>query len=165
MAITKKILIISVLSTLSFSNAQGMFYSNSDEDSNEKSDEDKEDSTTDLHIAVKEDNIEKIKKLLEANVDVNSQTNIRMTPLHWAAATNKDKSVQVLLDAGGDPRLIDKALGLTPLDYALGARYYNIVQIFLTWMQKNLTPEEYEENRSYIEAVMKKQQQDQKPIA
>jgi len=50
------------------------------------------------------------------------------TPLHWAAALNREKLAKLLLEKGADPNIL-AGTGLTPLDVAEQARAEGIVKL------------------------------------
>lgn len=107
---------------------------------------------TPLHAAALYDNANILNMILETGVDINTQlskdgriyavegrlTHIRQdaTALHLAAKKQLDRNVQILLDNGADPNLID-ADETVPLHYA--AKNYSLV-IATLLLEKNANP-------------------------
>jgi ankyrin repeat protein len=93
---------------------------------------------TPLHQAVREHRVEIVGWLLTRKADVNaSLATTGLTPLHLAAALGHAETVQLLLDAGADPKLVLRGYkprfetppdGLTPLVLAAGAGKLEAVQ-------------------------------------
>merc|ERR1711971_1059076 len=75
----------------------------------------------DGHLDVVEDYLLDAKK--KKLIDVNGYDSMGWTPLHYAAQMNYGDIIQVLLKAGADPSLRDKATGLTPLEVAKNGIY------------------------------------------
>jgi ankyrin repeat protein len=75
-----------------------------------------EDSTP-LSEAVKSDNHETIRSLLNARVDVNAPDADGTTPLHWAVRVGDDETVKLLLSAGARANATNR-YGVTPLSVA-----------------------------------------------
>jgi cytohesin len=73
-------------------------------------------SYTDLHLAVIECNISKIRRLLERGADPNAENEAKMAPLHYAAECCPE-AIPILLKYGADPYVRDEG-GLTPLHIA-----------------------------------------------
>jgi cytohesin len=71
---------------------------------------------TDLHFAVIECKISKIRRLLEHGADPNAENEAKMTPLHEAAEYCPE-AIPILLKYGADPYARDEG-GLTPLHIA-----------------------------------------------
>jgi ankyrin repeat protein len=70
----------------------------------------------DLHFAVMECSLNKIKRLLSRGADPNVGNEVGMTPLHYAAQ-DCPEAIPVLIEYGADPRARDEG-GLTPLHIA-----------------------------------------------
>jgi len=71
---------------------------------------------TDLHFAVIECRMNKIRRLLERGADPNAESEAKITPLHEAAKSCPE-AIPILLKHGADPHVRDKG-GLTPLHVA-----------------------------------------------
>lgn len=83
-------------------------------------------SETALHKAVREGHLETVVALLET-CDVNAESNIGMTPLHWACVTGNREIAELLLQHGADPSLRDECLdGMTAADMAASLGYTDI---------------------------------------
>ncbi|KAM4735590.1 B-cell lymphoma 3 protein homolog [Anableps anableps] len=71
-----------------------------------------EDGDTPLHIAVVQGELPFVHKLIQLLVmghrDLNIYNNLRQTPLHLAVITKQAKLVDVLLEAGADPAVLDR---------------------------------------------------------
>ena len=74
-------------------------------------------SSTPLHRAAQNGNIEEVRRLLENGADVNAQANNGSTPLHAAAEEGQREVVQLLLDGGADIEVRDM-FGDRPLHMA-----------------------------------------------
>ncbi|XP_074058094.1 ankyrin repeat domain-containing protein 55 [Macrotis lagotis] len=63
-----------------------------------------------LHAATAESDVKLLTVLLQQSnlSEINHQDNEGMTPLHWAAFHNRPQHVQILLEKGADPTLVDK---------------------------------------------------------
>ncbi len=73
-------------------------------------------SYTDLHFAVIECKIGKIRRLLERGADPNAENEAKITPLHYAAEYCPE-AIPILLKYGANPHAHDEG-GLTPLHVA-----------------------------------------------
>lgn len=81
---------------------------------------------TPLHKAVREGHTATVAALLES-CDVNAESNMGMTPLHWACVTGNQEIVELLLDRGADPNKRDECIdGMTAADMADSLGYGEI---------------------------------------
>jgi ankyrin repeat protein len=71
---------------------------------------------TELHFALMECSVSRIRRLLERGADPNTANEVGMTPLHYAAQ-DCPEAVSLLLKAGADPNARDEG-GMTPLHIA-----------------------------------------------
>ncbi|MFP3016025.1 MAG: ankyrin repeat domain-containing protein [Wolbachia sp.] len=78
--------------------------------------------------------------LLKAGADPNAKSYEGEIPLHYAAAIGNDEGVNLLLRGGANPNICDKQ-GKTPQQAAIGGGFYNMVELFLTEKQKELSKE------------------------
>jgi ankyrin repeat protein len=83
-----------------------------------------------LHIAVKKNDIESLKLLLEYGANPNMLDLGYCSPLHWAAAKNNIAAVKLLLAAKVDPNLQDLAKS-TALHEAVRKNNIEIIQLLL----------------------------------
>ena len=60
-----------------------------------------------LKKAIEEGDVEKVKKVIDSGVDVNSSFKLLGTPLNYAIILKKPKIVEALLERGADPNLKD----------------------------------------------------------
>jgi hypothetical protein len=75
---------------------------------------------TPLQWAAAINRVEEVGKLIESKPEwVNHQDAYGRTPLHWAYARADDPVIRLLLDATGDPHVVDEA-GRTPADWYPG---------------------------------------------
>ncbi|WP_353285593.1 ankyrin repeat domain-containing protein [Wolbachia endosymbiont (group A) of Gastracanthus pulcherrimus] len=80
--------------------------------------------------------------LLAAGADRNAQDSEGNTPLHHAAAIGNDEAVNSLLWKSADPNICNRQ-GETPQQIAIDGGCYNVVGLFLTKKQKELSEELY----------------------
>ena len=80
--------------------------------------------------AVKNHNIEAVKKFLPAGTDVNLKVSVSRTPLHEAARSGSKKIADLLIAKGADVNAKDKRGG-TPLHFATGGNYKEIVELLI----------------------------------
>eukprot|EP01045_Picozoa_sp_COSAG04_P028475 COSAG04_NODE_4429_length_2100_cov_1.210395_1_plen_358_part_00 len=86
-----------------------------------------------IHLAVTRGNLEKLKELLAAGVDVDLRTEEGFTTLHIAVARSQPDIVQLLLEAGSDVSIGDKMAEHTPLHLACVAGNVQVVQLLLEY--------------------------------
>lgn len=89
-------------------------------------------STSALHIAIKRNDMESLKLLLEYGADPNVLDLGCCSPLHWAATKNNLVAVKLLLDTKADPNLKDLAKS-TALHEAVRKKNYEIVKLLLKY--------------------------------
>jgi len=68
-----------------------------------------------IHRALREDNQDHAKALLEEGLDLSSTDSFGNTPLHLAVALNQSENVALLLEHGADVRTVNVKNGTTPL--------------------------------------------------
>ena len=90
----------------------------------------KNDENTLLSRAVKTNNIEEVKRLVEIGADVDMQDKQSHTLLHWAVYMNAKEITQLLLAAGAIVNQQDNN-GETPLHFAAGRNSYKTIQLLL----------------------------------
>lgn len=72
---------------------------------------------TPLHVAVVEEKIEDVSKLISKGADVNARDIYKVTPLHLAVETRNLSIMKLLLDAGADVFAKDSKIKVGPEDY------------------------------------------------
>ena len=87
-------------------------------------------STTAMHTAIKRNDLESLKLLLEYGADPNVLDLGNCTPLHWAATKGNLAAVKILLDAKIDPNLQDLAKS-TALHEAVRKKNKKIIEILI----------------------------------
>lgn len=88
-------------------------------------------SETPLHKAVREGHRATVEALLNT-CDVNAESNIGMTPLHWAGVTGNQEMVELLLEHGADPNMRDECIdGMTAADMANSLGYTEIAELMV----------------------------------
>ncbi|WP_342257708.1 ankyrin repeat domain-containing protein [Spiroplasma endosymbiont of Nomada ruficornis] len=92
--------------------------------------EDKKSRYTPLQIAVKNNNIEMVKLLLENHADIDAQDVDGCTPLHLVVECNNIEMVKLLLENHADVNLKD-INGCTPLHWAVECNNIEIVKLFI----------------------------------
>ena len=85
----------------------------------------------DIFEAIGNNNINRVKELLESGVDVNSQTEYGDTPLHVACEKNKIEIVKLLLQNSNIDVNVEDEYGNTPLYIACEKNYIEIVKLLL----------------------------------
>ena len=90
-------------------------------------------SRTALHCAAYGGFVECVSVLLqEGRATVNLQDHEGITALHWACSTGSLDVVQLLINAGADPNLMEVDGGrLTPLDYAIIGGHEEVAQLLI----------------------------------
>ena len=83
-----------------------------------------------LHSAVGNDDLDEVRRLLDAGTDVNARTDGGLSALHLAVARRSLEIVQILLSAGADANLREET-GYTPLHLANIAPSPEVVQVLL----------------------------------
>ena len=93
-------------------------------------------SETPLHKAVREGHTDTVRALMESG-DVNAESNIGMTPLHWACVTGNREIVELLLSHGADPNKRDECIdGMTAADMANSLGYFEISDLIADGNQR-----------------------------
>ena len=70
--------------------------------------------------------------LLEAGADINLQDMEGITALHWACSAGHLGAVQLLLELGAAPNLMEvDGERLTPLDYAIIGQHQDVAQLLI----------------------------------
>jgi ankyrin repeat protein len=87
-------------------------------------------SNTELHRAAKKGDAKKIKKLLDAGVDINYEGSSGCTAMHLATDCGHEAVVRVLLTNGADPRA-KSSEGRTPLHSAARMGHTAVVRLLL----------------------------------
>lgn len=87
-------------------------------------------SNTELHRAAKKGDAKKIKKLLDAGVDINYEGSSGCTALHLATDCGHEAVVRVLLNNGADP-MAKSSEGRTPLHSAARIGHTAVVRLLL----------------------------------
>jgi ankyrin repeat protein len=81
-----------------------------------------------LHIAVKQNNFDMVKLLLEYNALTDIADQGGCTPLHWAVAQNQEAIIALLMRYKADPNILDLA-GSSPIDEAKRRNLKDIIQL------------------------------------
>eukprot|EP00122_Pirum_gemmata_P001700 Pgem_evm1s1533 len=107
---------------------------------------------SDLVKAVKLGDLDKVKAILDdKSTDANAVDSRGWTALHWAAATDNDELVHVLLQRGADP-FLESSSGKTSLDLAtLKKTGFKTVNALQQAMQQNLENQPKHRSRSSSE--------------
>lgn len=88
------------------------------------------DGNAELHLAVRDGNIDLIQMLLEQGADVNTRNDLWLTPLHFAANKNEIEIVKMLLDHGAKVNVLTN-FDYTPLHYAAYQGKVKIVTLLI----------------------------------
>lgn len=90
-----------------------------------------------LHAAVKDNELHKVRNLIDSGVNINKYDPHGLTPLHWATLRNKKKVVNLLLNNGAkvdietDPSLPGTHSTTTPLIQAVEPGHIEVVKILI----------------------------------
>jgi len=96
------------------------------------------DGDTPLHLAIRQNDKDIVKQLLEADANVNPANNRKATPLHDACRRNHVNYAELLLEKGANPDACDRD-NKTPLDLVKADGYYNpaeMVKLFEKYRKK-----------------------------
>ncbi len=80
-----------------------------------------------LHRAIVDGNVEKVKSLLSGGLDINSRNRVSWTPLHTAIDQKNNEIIQLLLDQQADVNLITNQ-GETPMHFAVKSGQKDVVE-------------------------------------
>ena len=86
---------------------------------------------TNLHVAAKQGNVKKVKRLLGKGVDVNSLSSSGHTPLHISAGLDKRRVTRLLLINGAKINARNSS-GRTPLHLSAGRGHLKMVKFLLS---------------------------------
>ena len=87
-------------------------------------------TTTPLHKAAKEGNIEKVKSLIASGADVNAKSKYGDTPLHYAARRGHKIIGELLINKGAEVNAKNKS-GETPLHIATFDGYKDFAEFLI----------------------------------
>ena len=88
-------------------------------------------AATDLHLAAKQGNVKKVKRLLAQGMDVNSLSSSGYTPLHISAGWDKRRVTRLLLINGAKINARDSS-GRTPLHLSASRGHLKMVKFLLS---------------------------------
>jgi ankyrin repeat protein len=81
-----------------------------------------------LHQAVRDYDIEKIRKMISEGADVNEKDWLGYVPLHWAIYFGYPDAANLLISQGANPNLLSDT-GRTPLEIAKAMEYNGLVEL------------------------------------
>jgi len=88
-------------------------------------------AANDLHVAAKQGNIKKVKRLLAQGIDVNSLSSSGYTPLHLSAGWDKRRITRLLVNNGAKINARNLS-GRTPLHLSAGRGHLKMVKFLLS---------------------------------
>ena len=88
-------------------------------------------AATSLHVAAKQGNVKKAKRLLAQGIDVNSLSSSGHTPLHLSAVWDKRRVTQLLVINGAKVNARNSS-GRTPLHLSAGRGHLKMVRFLLS---------------------------------
>jgi ankyrin repeat protein/outer membrane protein assembly factor BamB len=84
-----------------------------------------------LFKATKDNNINKVKELIDSGVDVNRKSGYGATALTFAVVKNNIESVRILLENGADPNVRDLFYQSTPFEWAFYENSAEIIELMI----------------------------------